>query len=1093
LTGFHERFRATALTLALIAALAGAAVAETDPAGWVEVDYGALVDTRALSHSGEPVGVLLNTLGGRPAPRPGERAQDRLAHALLDPLLEPYAFVMQDALDTVATAPDPPFVEVGSLWQPGERQPAWTELLRARRFLVESDGAGSLRLILPVVDATEEPTGDPRDAARSAWVAAWPILRHVLAAERRRLGTDSAEPVTLQVEVHAYHHARERTRFVLGVEPYKADVDDTRSDGRRPPLDLAALEEFLDSGMQLEGARLEQDGTLRVLASRSSESASMLGRPIGLADFAVAYRAVFEGGLAEPYMSLDRGFSPQSSLVNYGGRLRDTSLGMVSLLCDIRFKTFSLGIDIVSGEDVREQVRGNLPSFRTHLERFAEDERSAGVQAQQTRLWFYPDAVDLTVSAQTDVLVMRRVRMSAASERIRGETLTSAEGDDAPWTRETVLAINEDYDALAASFPELASLDQVVRLLSFFSWLRQAESVGLLLPDLSVLLALELPELYTPRTFPQLLAFNALPAVGDGTAVASFDRVAVGDALERLGPRGTRQLEARQRFDRAVAALDRENAQQAALLDELSGYDVDRLDEGTLDLLVYRAERLRMHEVVLSTLDREHGARLAARQQSGERLRIFSVGIGGLDLGMNQAVARATGRSLQLGLGAQSARLAVADRAEASPGANAARRPAQPPREDWRNEPALLPTTRLPDHGLAGEPSRSSGALRMSKGHDEVLAADGTATRRAWFQTVTGVDDSEIRSRKVFVDGKGRATEFDRFEDGRRLVYRVDRKESVLRARPLEADASAPASDEVDGAVLPPPGLVRLNVEGGAGADPSKLRLRLELSREGVPRQLEADFPRPVLQRLVMGRTVDATPSEPMPLAPLPPAMGAMDVVMFQIGSAQLGSPWESGATPVPGEEDPVRLARALNRWSRTGPPEQAAPPAVAGADPLSSPQRWSDAPLPGGGGLLLLPSEGFRGEATALRDALERGWEAGPVADELPAEIESPLVVMVSNEPPSICASRLRRLSGAPVMKGKLLAGWCLAGEMRPDIPASLINEGALAGFGIAGSTIFDLRNAPEALAEFGQSVTNPLHAGSRVEQLGGPFLWFF
>jgi hypothetical protein len=221
--------------------------------------------------------------------------------------------------------------------------------------------------------------------------------------------------------------------------------------------------------------------------------------------------------------------------------------------------------------------------------------------------------------------------------------------------------------------------------------------------------------------------------------------------------------------------------------------------------------------------------------------------------------------------------------------------------------------------------------------------------------------------------------------------------------------------------------------------------------------------------------------------------MGAVDVVMFQLGEGQLGPPWESGAMPVPGEEDPVRLARALNRWSRTGPPGQAAPPAVAGADPLSSPQRWRDAPLPGGGGLLLLPREGFRGQAASLRDALERGWGAGPVADDLPAEIDSPLVVLVSDEPPSICASRLRRLSGAPVMQGKLLAGWCLAGELRPDIPASLINDGNLAGFGIAGSTIIDLRNAPEALAAFAQSVTSPLHAGGRVEQLGGPFLWFF
>ena len=43
----------------------------------------------------------------------------------------------------------------------------------------------------------------------------------------------------------------------------------------------------------------------------------------------------------------------------------------------------------------------------------------------------------------------------------------------------------------------LADLDQVVRLLSLFVWLEQAEGDGLLLPELDGILALELPELST--------------------------------------------------------------------------------------------------------------------------------------------------------------------------------------------------------------------------------------------------------------------------------------------------------------------------------------------------------------------------------------------------------------------------------------------------------------------------------------------------------------------------------------------------------------------------------------------------------------------
>src|SRR5437773_729825 len=46
------------------------------PTGWIDVDYAALVDARRLSHSGESVGMLLQRLGGRPVPRPGERPED---------------------------------------------------------------------------------------------------------------------------------------------------------------------------------------------------------------------------------------------------------------------------------------------------------------------------------------------------------------------------------------------------------------------------------------------------------------------------------------------------------------------------------------------------------------------------------------------------------------------------------------------------------------------------------------------------------------------------------------------------------------------------------------------------------------------------------------------------------------------------------------------------------------------------------------------------------------------------------------------------------------------------------------------------------
>ncbi len=190
--------RLSALVLLTVAAGTAAAPAperEGSAAGWLVLDYSELIDRRQPSHSGESIGALLERLAGRPLPPPGQRPADHNAHVLLDPSLEPYAFVLSDALDSLDVFHTPPWIEVGSLWQPGEAQPgeaqpAWVELLRARRYLVESDGTGNLRAILPWDhDPADQavPAEDSAAAAGAAWDAAWPILRHVFAAERRRL------------------------------------------------------------------------------------------------------------------------------------------------------------------------------------------------------------------------------------------------------------------------------------------------------------------------------------------------------------------------------------------------------------------------------------------------------------------------------------------------------------------------------------------------------------------------------------------------------------------------------------------------------------------------------------------------------------------------------------------------------------------------------------------------------------------------------------------------------------------------------------------------------------------------------------------
>jgi hypothetical protein len=356
-----------------------------------------------------------------------------------------------------------------------------------------------------------------------------------------------------------------------------------------------------------------------------------------------------------------------------------------------------------------------------------------------------------------------------------------------------------------------------------------------------------------------------------------------------------------------------------------------------------------------------------------------------------------------------------------------------------------------------------------------------------------GVHDPEVRSRKLYLGESGRLTTVERVEGSRFLRYGYAREAELLKATILPGAVVPDGSASSSAAEPPADGLVRLSVVPGDAANAPTERLRLEFLQGGTPRQLEADFPRSVLQRLVMGRPVDLAAGQPLPLAPLPASLGPVTAVMVQLGPLDRARPWENSADAAAGEEDPVRLARALNAWSRQGPPDQAGPPAVVGVDLGSSATRWNDAPRAAASAVLLLPPDGFVGRSSALRDELAAAWTVGPVVEALPDRLEATLVVAISDEPPGLCASRVSDLAGQPVMEGKLLAAWCLAGGMRPDVPAGVVTGGGLAGLGVASSTLVDRRRTVEDVAALDRSLASPLSQGGRIEQLDGPFLWFF
>jgi len=148
---------------------------------------------------------------------------------------------------------------------------------------------------------------------------------------------------------------------------------------------------------------------------------------------------------------------------------------------------------------------------------------------------------------------------------------------------------------------------------------------------------------------------------------------------------------------------------------------------------------------------------------------------------------------------------------------------------------------------------------------------------------------------------------------------------------------------------------------------------------------------------------------------------------------------------------------------------------------------------VPGKKPLLLLPEDAFPGLVAGVRGELARGWRAGKVASELPVGKAPDLVVLVSGEAPGLLGARLHDLAGREALRGRLLAVYSLAGPLRPDLPAHLMAEGRLAGLGVAEALPVGLPRLMERVLEFGRRLGSTSGRELRIEDVPGPFVWFF
>jgi hypothetical protein len=348
-------------------------------------------------------------------------------------------------------------------------------------------------------------------------------------------------------------------------------------------------------------------------------------------------------------------------------------------------------------------------------------------------------------------------------------------------------------------------------------------------------------------------------------------------------------------------------------------------------------------------------------------------------------------------------------------------------------------------------------------------------------------DGPEPASRRLELDAQRRALSIERTEEGRRLRYRFEKDGTALKAALLpDGEVVDEDRDWIPEEGLPQgSGLLQVIVSEAPGGNEQAVPLRLH----GGSRSLEADFPRTLLQRLVIGPEADLQRGRPLRgLDPLPGELGRIETLLVASNRSQLSAPWERGADAVAGEEDPVRLARALNLWW-----SEKERSAVVITDPAGSVARWQSAPMPGNSALLLLPKDGFPGQLAELREQPAASWAPDKVVESLPEKLDDGMVVLVSAEAPGLFASRLRKLAEEPAMEGKLLAAWGLTSPVREDLPASLLSSGKLAGIGLGEPSVVGSRGAAEHLAALREALATEAEATARAEALSPFFLWYF
>ena len=124
---------------------------------------------------------------------------------------------------------------------------------------------------------------------------------------------------------------------------------------------------------------------------------------------------------------------------------------------------------------IRQEVHNDF-DYLTAAEIRSYEEMPLGNGVHKTRYWFFPGNEVLVIDSSLNTFLFNRPNMEARAERLdtrRGPYEPIEYNTDVvPGVQENLNLINDNYDVLSRVFPTLKELNNLVKMLSFFRWIR---------------------------------------------------------------------------------------------------------------------------------------------------------------------------------------------------------------------------------------------------------------------------------------------------------------------------------------------------------------------------------------------------------------------------------------------------------------------------------------------------------------------------------------------------------------------------------------------------------------------------------------------